>query len=86
MSIHDDRELRARGDTDPPTMFEKRPGKPRKAYGGRWHIPVGVYLGAFLAALVIIGIVLFTAASHGGAAPTGSTTGAGAVMVPTLLG
>jgi hypothetical protein len=67
-------------------MFEKRPDTPQKPYGGRWHIPVGVYLGGFLAVLVTVGIVLFTAASHAGTAPTGSTTGAGAVMLLTLLG
>jgi hypothetical protein len=73
-------------DTRPPepTLFEKRPDVPQKRPGSR--IPVGVYLAAFLAVIVILGVVLFTVASGGGSGGNGQTTGGIVLLLPTLLG
>ncbi len=80
MSIHNDRDSR----TPDPTLFEKRPDAPQKRPGSR--IPVGVYLGIALAVIVVIGIVLFVAASHTGTGGNGQTTSGLVLLVPTLLG
>lgn len=83
MAINDERDARP----PEPTLFEKRPDTPQKRPGSR--IPVGVYLGAFLAVVVILAAVLFFAASHTGTGGNGQTTGGLVVLlstVPTLLG
>ena len=67
-----------------PTLFEKPPGAEQKRPGSR--IPVGVYLGIALAVIVVIGIVLFVAASHTGTGGNGQTTSGLVLLVPTLLG
>ncbi len=83
MAINDDRDSRP----PEPTLFEKRPDAPQKRPGSR--IPVGVYLGALLAVILILAAVLFIAASHTGTGGNGQTTGGIVLLlstVPTLLG
>jgi len=79
VSIHNERDAA----TDDQTLFEKRPDAPRKRPGSR--IPVGVYLGIALAVIVIVGIVLFIAASHTSTGGNGQTTSGLVLLVPTLL-
>jgi hypothetical protein len=79
VTIDDERDSRP----PEPTLFEKRPGGPRKRPGSR--IPVGVYLGVALAVIVIVGVVLFMAASHAGTGGNGQTTSGLVLVLPTLL-
>jgi hypothetical protein len=81
VSIHNERDAA----TDDQTPFEKQPPDvPQKRPGSR--IPVGVYLGIALAVIVIVGIVLFIAASHTSTGGNGQTTSGLVLLVPTLLG
>ena len=75
---------RAEAPPDDQTLFEKPPGAAQKRPGSR--IPVGVYLGIALAVIVVIGIVLFVAASHTATGGNGQTTSGLVLLVPTLLG
>jgi hypothetical protein len=67
-----------------PTLFEKPPGAEQKP--PKTRVPVGVFVGVFIAALVILAIVLFSAASCGGTGGNGQTTGGLVLLLPTLLG
>ena len=80
MTIHNERDAA----TPDPTLFEKRPDTPQKRPGSR--IPVGVYLGIALAVIVVVGVVLFLAASHASTGGNGQTTSGLVLLLPTLLG